>query len=197
MFRNTLLAATALVIGFSLPAQAAETYTLDPMHTQVVWSINHFGFSNPSGKFAMIEGTLVLDEAKPENSKVDATIQIRNLVTGLDKLNEHLWGDKFFDAAKFPTATFKSTKVEVTGKDTAKVTGDLTVRDITKSVTLEVKLNRLGESMMKKKTAGFSAVVNLKRSDFGMTTYVAKPGEGPLLGDDVAISVETEANLKE
>jgi polyisoprenoid-binding protein YceI len=191
MFRSPLIAATALVLGLSQPARAAETYTLDPMHTQVAWSINHFGFSNPSGKFAMIEGTLTLDEAKPEDSKVEATITIKNLVTGLDKLNEHLWSDKFFDAAKFPAATFTSTKVEVTGKDTAKVTGDLTLHGVTKPVTLDVKLNKIGENMMKRKTAGFSATLVLKRSDFGMTTYL------PNLGDDITIGVETEANLKQ
>jgi len=190
ILRTSLFAVSVLALGFSLPAVAAETYTLDPMHTQVVWSINHFGFSNPSGKFALIEGTLTLDEVKPENSKVEATIKVANLVTGLDKLNEHLLSDKFFDATQFPTATFVSSKVELTGKDTAKVTGALTLHGITKQVALDVKLNKIGENMMKKKTAGFSATAVLKRSDFGMTTYL------PALGDEVKIGIETEANLK-
>src|SRR5208282_3106947 len=110
------IAALSLLLAF--PAQAAETYTLDPMHTSVNWSINHFGFSNPSGKFARVEGTLSLDEAKPENSKVSATIQLANLVTGIDKLNEHLESPDFFDAAQFPTATFVSDKVEVGANNT-------------------------------------------------------------------------------
>jgi polyisoprenoid-binding protein YceI len=189
--RSAMLAASALALSFVLPAQAAETYKLDPMHTQVVWSINHFGFSNPSGKFASIDGTLTLDEAKPEDSKVTATITIANLFTGLDKLNEHLLSDKFFDAKQFPTATFTSTKVETTGKDTAKVTGDLTVHGVTKPVVLDVTLNKIGENMMKKKTAGFSATTTIKRSDFGMTTYL------PMLGDEVKLSIESEANLAE
>ena len=196
IIRSTLFAVSALAFSFAASAQMAqtastapETYTLDPMHTQVVWSINHFGFSNPSGKFAMISGTLTLDEANPASSKVNATITIANLVTGLDKLNEHLFSDKFFDAAKFPTATFTSTTVEVTGKDTAKVTGNLTVHGVTKPVVLDVTLNKIGENMMKKKTAGFSATATLKRSDFGMTTFL------PMLGDDVKLDIQSEANL--
>jgi polyisoprenoid-binding protein YceI len=185
--RATLLAIFAFAL--STPAFAAETYTLDPMHTQVVWSINHFGFSNPSGKFALIEGTLMLDETHPKASKVNATITIKNLFTGIDKLNEHLLSDKFFDEVKFPTATFVSTEVVLTGKDTAKVTGNLTLHGVTKPVVLDVMLNKIGENMMKKKTAGFSATTVLKRSDFGMTTYL------PALGDDIKISIESEANL--
>jgi polyisoprenoid-binding protein YceI len=193
--RFSRLALLYFCASLAAPAQAADTYTLDPMHTQVVWSISHFGFSSPSGKFAQVEGTLTLDEKNPENSKVNATIKLANLVTGIDKLNEHLLGDSFFDAAKFPTATFTSTKVETAGKDMAHVTGDLKVRGITKSVVLEVKLNRIAENMMHKKTAGFSATTELKRSDFGMSTYLAKPGEGPMLGDEVKLEIETEANL--
>lgn len=188
-FRSALLAVSALALGLSAPAQAADTYKLDPMHTQVAWSINHFGFSNPSGKFATIDGTLTLDEAKPENSKVTATIPIANLVTGLDKLNEHLWTDQFFNLKQFPTATFTSTKVEVTGKDTAKVTGDLTVHGVTKPVVLDVTLNKVGDNMKKVKTAGFSATTTIKRSDFGMTTFL------PMLGDEVKLGIESEANL--
>ena len=194
--RSALFAVSAAMLSISAHAQvpvsaaaSAETYTLDPSHTQIIWNINHFGFSNPSGKFASIEGSLTLDEAKPENSKVNATITIANLYTGLEKLNEHLLGDSFFDAKKFPTATFASTKVELTGKDTAKVTGNLTLRGVTKPITLDVKLNKVGINMMKKKTAGFSASLTLKRSDFGMSAYA------PDLSDEVKLTVETEANL--
>ncbi len=182
-----ILITAALV--WALPAQAAETYTLDPMHTTVNWSINHFGFSNPSGKFVKVEGTLTLDEAKPENSKVSATIQLANLVTGLDKLDEHLKSPDFFDAAQFPTATFVSDKVKVGANNTAKVHGMLTLHGVAKPVVLDVALNKIGENMMKKKTAGFSMTTSLKRSDFGMDKYL------PGLGDDVKIEIESEANL--
>ncbi len=178
-------------IAFAGSAQAAaETYTLDPSHTGVNWSINHFGFSNPTGKFAMVQGSLVLDEAQPANSKVTATITIANLVTGDAKLEEHLKGKDFFDAEQFPLATFVSDKVDLVGKDDAKVQGTLTLHGVSKPVVLDVKLNKIGINMMKKKTAGFSITTELKRSDFGMNAYL------PNLGDDVKISIESEANLQ-
>jgi polyisoprenoid-binding protein YceI len=193
MLFRTALAVAAL--SFAVPAQAAETYTLDPYHTQVAWSVDHFGFSHPSGKFANITGTLTLDEAQPANSQVNATITIANLVTGIDKLNEHLFSDKFFDAAKFPVATFRSTSIELTGKDTAKVVGDLTVHGITKPVVLDVTLNKIGQNMMNKKTAGFSATTTVKRSDFGMAAFLPE-GDKPGLGDEVKLTIDTEANLQ-
>ena len=193
LIRTATLAA-ACALALTAPAQAADTFTLDPMHTQVAWSINHFGFSNPSGKFAMITGSLTLDQEHPEKSSVNAVIKIGNLVTGLDKLNEHLFSDKFFDVAKFPEATFTSTDVKVTGTNTAQVTGNLTIHGITKPVTLDVKLNKVGQNMMKKNTAGFSATTTVKRSDFGMTTYLTTDPNQPLLGDEVKLEIESEAN---
>src|SRR4051812_48407510 len=107
---KTLIPALALIVA--APAFAApETYTLDPNHTNVYWHANHFGFSTPSGKFADVQGTLVLDEAAPANSKVNVTIAPGSIVTGIDKFNTHLKSADFFDAEKFPTATFVSDKV--------------------------------------------------------------------------------------
>jgi polyisoprenoid-binding protein YceI len=170
-------------------AHAADTYTLDPMHTSVTWTISHFGFSNPWGKFSMITGSLVLDDAAPQNSKLSATIPIANLVTGLPKLDEHLASKDFFNAAMYPTATFVSTKVTSTSKTTATVDGILTLHGVTKPETLTVSLNKIGDNMFKKKTAGFSATATIKRSDFGINTYL------PGLGDSVTLYIESEANL--
>lgn len=176
----------------AMPAQAAqEEFILDPSHTSIVWSANHFGFSNPNGKFATVEGMLTLDEAKPENSKVSVTITTGSTLSGVPKLDEHMKTADFFDTAKFPTATFVSNKVDVTGKDTAKVHGDLTLRGVTKPVVLDVKLNKIGEHpMSKKKTVGFSASTVVKRSDFGMAFGI------PAVSDEVKIAIETEANAK-
>lgn len=182
----------ALVLGsvlLSAPAMAADTYKLDASHTAVTWHISHFGFSSPSGKFMNVDGTLELDEANPASSKVNVTIPVADIDTGVAKLDEHLKADQFFDTAKYPTAVFVSDKVEMTGKDTANVHGALTLHGVTKPVVLKVRLNKIGNNMMNKKTAGFSAVASLKRSDFGMTTYL------PGLGDDVTIDIESEANL--
>ncbi len=194
---NTTLKSTALVtplvvllMPVSFGAQAApQTYKLDPTHTAITWHVSHFGFSTPSGKFMNVDGTLVLDEANPAASSVKVEIKVADGKSGVTKLDDHLAGPEFFDVAKFPTATFTSTKVELTGKDTAKVTGDLTIRGITKPATLDVKLNKLGENFMKVPTAGFTASTTLKRSDFGITTYL------PGLADDVKIDIESEANI--
>ena len=190
-----ILAVSAISMSLALPCAfpamaAEENYTLDPMHTNIVWFANHFGFSNPSGKFASVQGTLTLDEAKPENSKVSVTISTTSVLTGIEKLDAHLRSDAFFNVEKFPSATFVSDKVETTGKNTAKVYGNLTLHGITKPVVLDVTLNKIGEHpMTKKKTAGFSATTVLKRSDFGIN--YALPG----VADDVKIAIESEANL--
>ncbi|MHB1947232.1 MAG: YceI family protein [Gammaproteobacteria bacterium] len=185
-----LLALLVLSLTFINPAMAAsETYVLDPFHTYVLWHINHFGFSNPSGKW-LADGTLVLDEAHPENSKLNATIKVGDMITGIPKLDEHLKSKEFFNIAQFPMAKFVSDKVTVSG-NTAKVHGMLTVHGVTKPVTLDVKLNKIGVSpITNKKTAGFTATTTLKRSDFGMNTYL------PGLGDEVQINIEAEAYQK-
>jgi len=185
--RNGLLIAGLLML--SSTAEAADSYTLDPMHTSVTWTINHFGFSNPWGKFSMIDGTLTLDEQNPQNSQVSVTIPVDDMVTGIDKLDAHLKSKEFFDTTTYPTATFVSSKVTLTGKDTAKVEGTLTLHGVSKPEVLNVTLNKIGENMFKKKTAGFSATTTIKRSDFGITTYL------PMLGDDVKLYVESEANI--
>jgi polyisoprenoid-binding protein YceI len=190
-FRTQTLALILAASVFSMPALAEpENYTLDPAHTNVVWSANHFGFSNPSGKFTSVQGTLVLDEAKPEASKVNVTIPLANVLTGVKELDEHLKTEAFFDVAKFPLATFVSDKVDVIDKNNANVHGNLTLHGVTKPVVLEVKLNKIGiNPIVSKKTAGFSATITIKRSDFGIN--YALPG----VSDDVKISIESEANI--
>ncbi len=183
------LALTAFVSSLAFSAHAAETYKLDPNHTAITWHVNHFGFSTPSGKFMNVDGQVVLDEVNPALSSVNVTINVADINSGVAKLDEHLKTPDFFDVVKFPTATFTSKKVELTGKNTAKVEGDLTLHGVTKPVILDVKLNQIGENMMKLKTAGFTASTTIKRSEFGISTYV------PNLGDDVKIDIESEANI--
>lgn len=187
-----LRSALALLCLFPLTfsAQAAlQTYVLDPTHTAVVWHINHMGYSNPSGKW-MADGTLELDPANLQNSKVKAIIKVAGIISGVPKLDEHLTSKDFFDTAQFPTATFISDKVDVTGKNTAKVHGMLTVHGITKPITLMVKLNKIGVNpMTQKQTVGFTAFTTLKRSDYGISAYL------PNLGDEVKIEIEAEGSV--
>jgi polyisoprenoid-binding protein YceI len=193
----TSLAAAALLF----PAVAhADSYKFDPNHTSVWWQANHFGFSNPMGRFGIQDGTLTLDEKNPANSSVDVTIDIKSLATGVDKFTEHLESDAFFDAAKYPTAEFKSTSVKLLGSDAATpdgggqkadVTGNLTLHGVTKPVTLHVTLNKIGEHpMTHKKAAGFSATATIKRSDFGMTSYI------PGVSDEVHLDIEAEGQAQ-
>lgn len=173
-----------------LAAHAADTYTFDPMHTNITWHANHFGFSNPSGKFTALSGTVTLDEAKPENSSVKVEINTDGMFTGMPVFDEHIKDEKFLDVKKFPTASFTSDKVELTGKDTAKVYGQLTLHGVTKPEVLDVKLNKLDTSpITQKKTAGFTASTVIKRSDFGINAYI------PGVSDEVKIDIEAEAGL--
>jgi polyisoprenoid-binding protein YceI len=186
---TSLFAASA--VAFSLiaaPVLAADTYKLDPTHTEVTFQWTHMGFSKPTGKFMNAVGSVTLDEADPAKSSVAVSFDINGINTGVTKLDDHLKSPDFFDAAKFPTATFKSTNVQVTSPTTAKVTGDLTLHGVTKPVTLDVTLNKLGEHpMKKKKAAGFSATGTIKRSDFGMAMFV------PAVSDEIDLEITAEA----
>lgn len=187
---RSLLARVLLIPFIALLASysyAAEKFTLDPQHSYVRWEVSHFGFSSPSGKW-LANGTLDLDEKDPAKSKVEVTIDVENIITGIPDLDKHLRGALFFNTEKYPIATFVSDEVEVTGKDTAKVKGNLTLRGVTKPVTLDVKLNKYGKNPINDKdTAGFSATTTLKRSDFGIKTLL------PGLGDKVKLAIEVEA----
>jgi polyisoprenoid-binding protein YceI len=202
--KRLLLSVAFVGAIYALPAGAEETkaaaervapasskamvYQLDPGHTSATWTVGHMGFSHFTGKFSNITGTLTLDEENPANSKVDVSINTADFVTGVPKLDEHMKTKDFLDTAKFPNATFVSDKVEVTGKDTAKVTGTLTLLGVSKPVTLDVKLNKQGEHpMMHKNWAGFDASTTLKRSDWGMSFGV------PNVSDEVKIEIEAEA----
>ena len=186
---KALLGALAVATLFTAPAFAADTYTFDPTHTSVIWSAGHMGKSNPHGIFANIEGTLVLDEAAPENSKIDVKIPTGLIATGIPKFDEHLKSKDFFNVAEFADAKFVSTKVEKTGEKTAKVTGDLTLVGVTKPVTLDVTFNGKGPNpMSQKETIGFSATGTIKRSEFGIEYAL------PHVPDDVKIQIEAEAN---
>ncbi len=159
------------------------TYAVDPGHTQVVFRYNHMGFSNNMGLIAEPSGTLVLDPKAPEKASVSISFPVVNLRTGVPKLDEHLMKPDFFDAAQFPTATFQSTSVKVDG-ETADITGKLTIKGVTKDITLHAKFVGAGmNSFMKKDTVGFDAETTIKRSDFNMGYGV------PMVGDDISLKI--------
>ena len=167
------------------PAQIhAGTYAVDPGHTQVGWRVSHMGFSNYAGGFSDVSGTLELQPKNPAAAKLSIKIPVTSVATTSAKLTDELKGDQWLDAAKFPAMTFVSTKVAPEGKDRAKVTGDLTLHGVTKPVTLDVTLVGAGVNPLNKKvTVGFEATGTLKRSEFGVKTYV------PLIGDELHLTI--------
>ena len=176
------------LIGAAVTAHADPvTYKLDPGHTMVLFSWNHFGFSNPTANLGLGDGTLVFDEKNPAKSSVEVTLPLANLDTHVSALDEHLKKPDFLDADKFSTVTFKSTKVQAEGVGKYKVTGDLTVHGVTKPVVLDAKLNKSGEHpMLKVQAIGFDATATIKRSDFGVGAYV------PNVSDEIKIRITTE-----
>jgi len=183
---------SAIAIISSLNANAkAEKFILDPTHTNITWSANHFGFSNPNGKFAKSSGILLLNEKNPTKSSVTIEIDTDSIITGLAAFDSHLKSADFFNVKKFKTAKFVSTKVEVIDEVNAKVYGNLTLIGVTKPVTLEMHFNKVGEHpFTKKKTVGFSAMTTIKRSEFGMGYGI------PMISDEIKLSIEVEANVK-
>ncbi|WP_127078982.1 YceI family protein [Rhodomicrobium lacus] len=167
------------------PAAVQEgTYTVEASHTRVLFAVSHMGFSTWYGEFTGVSGKLTLAPASIEKSSLDIRIPTKSVSTSNAKLDGELKAADWFDAAKFPEITFKAKQIERTGDRTAKVTGDLTFHGVTKPVTLDAVFNGAGTNPINKQyTVGFEATGAIKRSDFGVKTYV------PLIGDDVKIII--------
>jgi polyisoprenoid-binding protein YceI len=188
MFKRLILA--SLLSFAAVAAQAAETYNLDPNHTQVEFNWNHFGFSNITGRFDRVESEFQFDAVDPTQSSIRVTIPVASISTGVEKLDNHLRSPDFFDAETFPTATFVSTGVTAAGEGKLAVAGDLTIHGVTRPVVLDVTINRIApHPMSKKPTAGFDATLTIKRSDFGIANFV------PNVSDEIVIEITTESSL--
>lgn len=187
---SRLLAATA--IAFAVAPVYAATYTIEPAHTQGVLTWNHLGFANPTAQFNTVAGTLEFDPADPARASVMVKIPMASMSTGVPDLNDDFKSANFFDFAKFPVATFKSTRVEKGATpDALKVVGDLTVRGVTKPVTLDVTINKVGVNPRNKvPTVGFEAQTTLNRSDFGLGLFV------PQVSDAIRVHITAEAAEK-
>lgn len=189
MNKFTRIAAVfALATGLATPALAAPaTYVIDPTHTFARFSYDHFGLSTQLSRFDKTSGTIVLDkEAKA--ASVDVVIDTTSVDTGYATFNEHIQAPDFLDTAQFPTATFKSTKVDFAGDQPTAIHGNLTIKGITRPVTLTVKRYvNMPHPMLKKDAIGADATTVIKRSDFNASKYV------PNVGDEVTISVALEA----
>ncbi len=184
--KNLILAA-ALTLG-ATSAFAADKYVLDASHAQVIFSYNHLGFSTTYGMFSGFEGEIMFDQDDPAASSVNVSMPVMSMFTGWEKREDHFMADDFFGAKEGDMITFSSTAIEVTGDDTAKITGDLTMNDVTKSVTLDAKLNKAGDHPQAGKPwAGFDATATLLRSDFDLGMFA------PFVSDEVAVRISIEA----
>ncbi len=183
------LAASAFALSILAGAAVAEpvAFDFDKSHSNLSFTYDHLGYSTTDGRFGDWDGTLLIDKETPANSSIEFTIQIGSLDTFWADRDKHLLSADFFDAEKFPEATFKSTSVEQTGEKQLEVAGDLTIKGITKPAILPVDVKAMGEHpLAKKESVGFAVNTVIKRSDFGMDKFV------PYVGDEVTITFHTE-----
>ena len=187
---KTLLLATTLAATASL-ASAADKFELDASHSQVVFSYSHLGFSTTFGMFSGFAGEIMFDEANPANSSVSVSMPTMSMFTGWEQREAHFMSADFFGATEDDLITFTSTSIEVTGDDTANITGDLTMNDITKPVVLAATLNQSGPYPFGPKegtpTLGFNATTTIMRSDFGVGAFA------PAVSDEVEVTISIEA----
>ncbi len=185
------LAITAAVLALATtPALAApEAYVLDSSHSQIVFSYNHLGYSTGFGMFSGFAGEIQFDRENPAASSVSVSFPVRTMLTGWEARFEHFMSPDFFGAADdSEVVTFTSTAIEVTGETTAKITGDLTLNGVTKSVVLDAVLNQFGDHPMEGKPwAGFDATTTLLRSDFELGMFA------PFVSDEVEVRISVEA----
>lgn len=174
--------------GFSLAAVAApETYVIDSSHTAARFEYSHFGYSNQLSRFDNTSGKIVIDRAARTGS-VDVVIDAKSVNTGFTTFNGHIQGEDFFDTAKFPTITYKSSKLNFVGDKLASVDGELTIKGVTKPVMLTVtSFQCMPHPMVKKDACGANAVAKIKRTEFNAGKYA------PYVSDDVALSFAVES----
>jgi polyisoprenoid-binding protein YceI len=176
-----------LALSSSVAFAAPETYVTDANHTFANFTYSHFGYSNQTSRFDKVSGTITLDSAA-KSGNVDITIDTKSINTGSTLFNQHIQGDDFLATEKFPTATFKGNKVSFKGDKLASVQGELTLKGITKPVTLQVtNFFCMQHPMSGKQACGANATVQVKRTDFNMGKYA------PHVGDEVTIAVAVEA----
>ena len=180
--------AVALTVTATGAMAEAEKYVLDSSHSQVVFTYSHLGFSTTYGMFSGFEGEIMFDQEDPAASSVSVSMPTMSMLTGWEKRFNHFMSDDFFGASEGDMITFTSTGIEVTGEDTAEITGDLTVNGTTKSVVLDATLNKAASHPMQNKDwAGFDATTTLLRSDYGLGKFA------PAVSDEVDVMISIEA----
>ena len=173
-------------------AATKTTWKLDPSHTLVEFSAKHLMITTVKGRITDVEGTIVSDEKNPGNSSVEATLKAVSIDTRTDQRDQHLRSADFLNAEQFPEIRFRSTRIEG-DKESFKLTGDLTIRDVTRPITLDVQFEGRTKDPWGGDRIGFSATGKIDRRDFGLTWNQALETGGVVVGNDVKISLEVEA----
>jgi len=190
---RSFLVLTGLAVSLTASVRAAvETYAIDPVHSSIGFSLRHFVAKVP-GTFTKFTGTLTLDRADLSKSSAEATIEVGSVSSANDKRDEHLRAADFFNVAQFPSASFKSTAWKKTGENTYAISGNLTVRGVTKPVVLNATHLGFGDGMGGAKLVGWEATTTLNRKDFGVSGPAML---GAALGDEVTLTIAIEAGLK-
>lgn len=185
---KSLVLAAGLAAAATLANAGAEKYVLDASHSQIVFSYNHLGYSTTYGMFSGFDGEIQFDQEDPAASSVAVSFPVASMLTGWEARLGHFLSADFFDATEDELVTFVSTSIEVTGENTALITGDLTLNDVTKSVVLDAKLNQAGDHPMAGQPwAGFDATTTLVRSDFNLGQFA------PFVSDEVPVMISVEA----
>ncbi|MBV8902984.1 MAG: YceI family protein [Acidobacteriia bacterium] len=172
---------------------ALETWNIDPVHSSIHFSIRHLVISKIHGRFTNWGGTIQFDEQQPANSRVEIHIDVNSIDTNDPKRDGHLKTPDFFDTAQYPQIKFTSTKVEPAGKDQYKLTGNLTIRGVSKPVVLEVEHGGQVKDMWGNNRGGFSIKGEIDRRDFGMTFAGTTEGGAAILGDKITLAIDVEA----
>jgi polyisoprenoid-binding protein YceI len=174
-------------------ATGVSTWTVDPAHSGVEFAVKHMMISSVKGRFRSFGGAIRLDEEHPENSSVTATIDTASVDTGVDQRDEHLRSADFFEVERFPEITFRSTVVEHIEGDRWRITGDLTIRDITREVVLDTEYEGQIKDAYGKQRAAFSADTELNRKDFGLNWNGLIEAGGVVVGDKVRVTLNIAA----
>ena len=190
MFSRLVLAGAALVVA-ALPA-TAQTWKIDSAHSSASFTVKHMMVSNVHGRFGKVEGTVVYDGKNVVDAQVDTTIDATTITTDNEKRDAHLKSPDFFDAAGFPTITFKSKRVEVVGPGKFKLIGDLTMRGKTKEVVLDAEGPTAPVNAQGSQRVGVTATTTLNRHDYGVSWSRTMDGGGYVVGDDVKVTIELE-----
>jgi polyisoprenoid-binding protein YceI len=188
------LRALAVLISLVIPSvAAADTWVIDTDHSNVGFKVRHMMISNVKGDFGTFKGSVDINDTDLTKSKVEVIIETASIDTGVAKRDEHLRSAEFFDVARFPTMTFVSSKVEKSGPDKLKVTGNLTLRGVTKEVVLDVEgPTRSYKDPWGNVKRGASATTKINRKDFGLTWNKVIESGGVAVGEEVAIALEIE-----